>query len=172
MDVNMDNPYTDEPVSNVFNAIQFTPIPWTSLDILSQTPIQNQGFTEFNTRISFMPTRDLRFSFGTRYIENNDFFENNSQVNFSAFWRINDHWSVSTYDQYEFVSKVMQYQRYFINRDLTSWVASLGAEVRDDSTGDKEYGLLLMMTLKAAPQITLPLAFSQGPTDEPASASQ
>ena len=172
MDVNMDNPYTDEPVSNVFNAIQFTPVPWTSLDIVSQTPIQNQGFTEFNTRISFMPTRDLRFSFGTRYIENNDFFENNSQVNFSAYWRINDHWSVSTYDQYEFVTKVMQYQRYFINRDLTSWVASLGAEVREDSVGDKEYGLLLMMTLKAAPQITLPLAFSQGPTDEPASASQ
>ena len=172
MDVNMDNPYTDDPVSNVFNAIQFTPVPWTSLDIVSQTPIQNQGFTEFNTRISFMPTRDLRFSFGTRYIENNDFFENNSQVNFSAYWRINDHWSVSTYDQYEFVTKVMQYQRYFINRDLTSWVASLGAEVREDSVGDKEYGLLLMMTLKAAPQITLPLAFSQGPTDEPASASQ
>ena len=172
MDVNMDNPYSDAPVSNVFNVIQFSPVPWTSLGIASQTPIQNQGFTEFNTTISFMPTRDLRFSVGSRYIDGNDFFADNSQLNFYAYWRINDHWSISTYEQYEFVSKVMQYQRYFINRDLTSWVASVGAEVRDNSGGDQEYGFLLMMTLKDAPQLTLPLTISQGPSQEPASASQ
>jgi len=66
----------------------------------------------------------------------------------------------------------MQYQRYFINRDLTSWVASVGAEVRDNSGGDQEYGFLLMMTLKDSPQISLPLTFSQGSSQEPASASQ
>jgi hypothetical protein len=119
-----------------------------------------------------MPTRDLRFSVGSRYIDGNDFFADNSQLNFYAYWRINDHWSISTYEQYEFVSKVMQYQRYFINRDLTSWVASVGAEVRDNSGGDQEYGFLLMMTLKDAPQLTLPLTISQGPSQEPASASQ
>jgi len=172
MDVNMDNPYSDAPVSNVFNVIQFSPVPWTSLGIASQTPIQNQGFTEFNTSINFMPTRDLRFSVGSRYIDGNDFFADNSQLNFYAYWRINDHWSISTYEQYEFVSKVMQYQRYFINRDLTSWVASVGAEVRDNSGGDQEYGFLLMMTLKDSPQISLPLTFSQGSSQEPASASQ
>jgi hypothetical protein len=66
---------------------------------------------------------------------------------------------------------VLQYQRYFINRDLTSWVASLGAEVRDNEGGDQQLGFLLMMTLKDAPQITLPVAFSQGPNDgQPAGA--
>lgn len=172
MDVNMQNPYSDAPISNLFNVIQFSPVPWHSLGIASQIPVTQQGFTEVNTFYSVMPTRDLRFSVGHRYINGNDFFSDNSQLNFSAFWRVNDNWSVSAYEQYEFVSKVMQYQRYFINRDLTSWVASVGAEVRDNVGGDQEFGFLFMMTLKDAPQITLPLAFSQGSSQQPAGAVQ
>jgi hypothetical protein len=64
----------------------------------------------------------------------------------------------------------MQYQRYFINRDLTSWVASIGAEVRDNEGGDQQFGVMFMMTLKDAPQVTLPLAFSQGTSQQPAGA--
>ena len=172
MDVNMENPYSDAPVSNLFNVVQFSPVPWHSLGIASQIPVTQQGFTEVNTFYSVMPTRDLRFSVGHRYIDGNDFFSDNSQLNFSAYWRVNDNWSLSAYEQYEFVSKVMQYQRYFINRDLTSWVASIGAEVRDNLGGDQEFGFLFMMTLKDAPQITLPLAFSQGPSQQPAGAVQ
>ena len=171
MDGNFENPYTDEPVSNVFNTIRFSPVPWAALGIESQMPLVTEGFTEINTALSIMPTRDTRFTLGHRYIDGNDYFTDNSQLNFFAYWRINDNWSVSLYEQYEFESQVLQYQRYFINRDLTSWVASLGAEVRDNEGGDQQFGFLLMMTLKDAPQITLPVAFSQGPNDgQPAGA--
>jgi LPS-assembly protein len=170
MDANFDNPYSEAPVSNFFNVIRFSPVPWASLSVASQTPVVTEGFTELNTNLSFMPTRDVRFSVGHRYIDGNEYFTDDSQLNFFAYWRVNDNWSVSLYEQYEFNSQVLQYQRYFINRDLTSWVASLGAEVRDNLGGDQEYGFLLMMTLKDAPQITLPIAFSQGPTQEPAGA--
>ena len=171
MDANFENPYTDAPVSNLFNVVRFYPLPWVSLGIESQLPVVTEGFTEVNTTVSIMPTRDTRFSLGHRYIEGSDYFTDNSQVNFFGYWRVNDHWSVSLYEQYELESQVLQYQRYFINRDLTSWVASIGAEVRDNLGGDQEYGLLLMMTLKDAPQFSLPLAFSQEPDDgEPAGA--
>jgi lipopolysaccharide assembly outer membrane protein LptD (OstA) len=171
MDGNFENPYTDEPVSNLFNVVRFYPLPWASLGVESQMPVVTEGFTELNTSLSVMPTRDTRFSLGHRYIDGNDYFTDNSQLNFFAYWRINDNWSVSLYEQYEFESQVLQYQRYFINRDLTSWVASIGAEVRDNMGGDQEYGFLLMMTLKDAPQINIPMAFSQGPDDgEPAGA--
>jgi hypothetical protein len=36
--------------------------------------------------------------------------------------------------------------------------------------GDQDFGLLFMMTLKDAPQISLPFNFSPGPTDQPAGA--
>jgi len=166
MDVNFENPYSDAPVSNVFNVIQFSPVHWSYLAIASQLPVVEEGFTEVNTSLSFMPSRDVKFGIGHRYIDGNESFSDNSQLDFYAYWRINDNWSVSLYEQYEFVSQVMQYQRYFINRDLTSWVASIGAEVRDNLGGDQEYGFLFMMTLKDAPQITLPFAFSQGSSQD------
>lgn len=171
MDLNLDSPYSDAPVSNVFNVIAFRPVPWASLAVVSQLPVTDQGFTEVNTSLSFMPTRDLSFSFGHRYIDGNDFFADDSQVSLLTYWRINDHWAFSFYEQYEFVTKVLQYQRYLVHRDLSSWIASVGAEVRDNEGGDQELGVLFVMTLKDAPQVTLPLAFSQStsplaPADE------
>jgi hypothetical protein len=108
-----------------------------------------------------MPTRDWSFNIGHRYIEGNPFFANDSQLNFTTYWRMNDHWAFSLYEQYEFFSGVLQYQRYMVHRDLSSWIASFGAEVRDNAGGDRQLGVLLVMTLKDAPSITLPLAFSQ-----------
>lgn len=161
MDVNLENPYSDGPVSNVFNIIGFRPVPWVNLSIVSQLPVTEEGFTEVNTWLSFMPTRDLLVGFGHRYIDANPFFSDNSQLNFSTYWKMNDHWAFSFYEQYEFVTKVFQYQRYMVHRDLSSWIASIGAEVRDNQGGDQELGVLLVMTLKDAPAVTLPLAFSQ-----------
>jgi LPS-assembly protein len=161
MDVNFDNPYSDADVSNVFNVYRFRPVPWFYLDVESQLPIVSQGFTEFNTGLNFMPTRDFTFRIGHRYIDGNEFFADNSQVDFFAYWRINDHWAVSLYEQYEFESSTWQYQRYMIHRDLSTWVASFGAQVRDNQGGDTDLGVLLLLTLKDAPQVTLPIQFDQ-----------
>lgn len=161
MNINLDDPYSDGPVSNVFNVISFRPVPWAGFTMASQMPVSSDGFTEVNTSFDIMPTRDLSFRIGNRYIDGNSFFSDNSQLNFYTYWRINDHWGASLYEQYEFVSKVWQYQRYMVHRDLSSWVASIGAEIRDNQGGDPELGVLLVMTLKNAPQVTLPLAFSQ-----------
>ena len=162
MDINMDNPYSDTAVSNVFNVINFNPVPWAGLIIESQMPIATQGgFTEVNTSINFMPTRDWSLRIGHRYIEGNPNFANDSQFNFYSYYRINDNWAFSFYEQYEFVSQILQYQRYLIHRDLSSWVASIGTEIRDNQGGAREIGVLFIMTLKDAPQVTLPLAFSQ-----------
>jgi len=162
LDLNIDNPYSDADVSNVFNVIQFRPVPWASFSMASQVPITEGGFTEVDTNLRFMPTRDWSFSLGNRYIEGNPYFTNDSQINFQTYWRINDNWAVSIYEQYEFFTKVMQYQRYMIHRDLSSWVASIGADVRDNEGGDREFGFLFVMTLKNAPQVTLPAAFGAG----------
>lgn len=161
MDVSADNPYADGDVSNVFNNITFRPVPWAGMTIESQLPVTSEGFTEVNTWLNFMPTRDWSLNIGHRYIDGNTFFADNSQLNFFSYLRLNDHWGVSFYEQYEFNSQILQYQRYLVHRDLSSWIASIGAEVRDNEGGDRDLGLLLVMTLKDAPSLTLPLAFSQ-----------
>jgi len=159
LDVNFDNPYSDADVSNFFNVLRFRPVNWFVVDVESQVPVVSEGFTEFNTGFSFMPTSSLYFRLGTRYIDGNDFFADNSQVDFYAYWRINSNWGVSLYEQYEFVSETWQYQRYMVHRDLSSWVASFGAQIRDNQGGDTDLGVLFVLTLKNVPQVTLPLAF-------------
>jgi LPS-assembly protein len=160
MDVNIENPYSDADVSNLFNVFTMRPVPWFSWSVASQLPITNQGFTEVNTGFNFMPTRFFSYRIGWQYIDNNDFFADNSQVDFYAYLRINDNWGVSVYEQYEFFSQVWQYQRYMIHRDLSSWVASLGAQVRESEGQDQpDIGILFILTLKDAPQVTLPISF-------------
>ncbi|MFZ4682382.1 MAG: LPS-assembly protein LptD [Terrimicrobiaceae bacterium] len=160
-DANFDNPYSDADVSNIFNIIRFRPLNWFGVDIASQLPMVSEGFTEVNTNLNFMPSRNFSFTIGHRYIDGNVFFADDSQFDFSAYWRINENWAFSIYEQYEFVSNVLQYQRYMIHRDLSAWVASFGAQVRDNEGGDSDMGVLFVLTLKDAPQVTLPLAFDQ-----------
>ena len=161
MDVNMLNPYSEGAVSNLYNVFAFNPVPWARLSVASQLPLTNQGYTEVNAGLNFMPTRDWSFGIGDQYINGNPFFTNNNQFSFTSYWRMNDHWAFSIYEQYEFVSQVLQYQRYMVHRDLSNWIASIGVDARNNQGGSPQLGVLLVMTLKNAPQLTLPLAFSQ-----------
>jgi LPS-assembly protein len=159
LDFNFDNPYSENDVSNVFNITRFRPVDWFFLDAITQLPLDQQGFTEAGIRLTWMPFRNLSFTIGNRYIDGNDFFSDNNQFDFSLYWRINDNWAFSLYEQYEAVSDVLQFQRYMIHRDLSSWVSSFGFQVRDNQGGDTDVGVVFMLTLKDAPQITLPIQF-------------
>jgi hypothetical protein len=47
-----------------------------------------------------------------------------------------------------------------IHRDFSSWVASLGTQVRESQgQGQPDLGVLFILTLKDAPQVTLPISF-------------
>ena len=83
----------------------------------------------------------------------------------SGYYRIDDNWGVSITEQYEAETKLLEYQRYAVYRDLTSWVASLGAIVRDNN-GVKEYGVLLSFTLKAFPSFGLNANFDPAGTNQ------
>jgi len=65
---------------------------------------------------------------------------------------------------YEMDDGTMEFQSYSITRDLTSWVASLGALIRDNRGGQTETGLLFTLTLKDFPQATLPLDIDPNPS--------
>ena len=165
MDVNFDNPFDKTQYSNLFNKLNFTPLPWMSFGVSSQVPVFEKGFTEFNTSVSVQPLPNLQLSFAHRYLNANPFFDNSSLLVFGGYYRINDNWGIGVSEQYEGTTGVLEQQRYSVYRDLTSWVASLGAIIRDNG-GVKEYGVLLTFTLKALPRFSFDLNF------DPAGAEQ
>lgn len=165
IDVNFDNPFDKTQYSNLFNRLNFTPLPWMSFGISSQVPVFEKGFTEINTSVSVQPIPNLSVAFGHRYLNQNPFFANSSLYTLSGYYRINDNWGVGTQQQYEGTSGVLEQQRYSVYRDLTSWVASFGAIIRNNG-GVNEYGVLLTFTLKALPKFSFDLNF------DPAGAEQ
>lgn len=157
-DVNFDNPYDRTEYSNLFNKLRFNPLPWAALVVDSQIPAFDKGFTEVNTNVVVQPVSNLEVNFGHRYLNNNPFFDASSLFVFGGYCRLNDNWGVAIQEQYEANTRTLEQQRYSVYRDLTSWVASLGAVVRDNA-GVKEYGVLLTFTLKAFPKVGLDLNF-------------
>jgi hypothetical protein len=98
-------------------------------------------------------------SVGHRYLNGNPFFQNSSLFVVGGFYRLNDNWGVGFQEQYEGTTGVFEQQRYSIYRDLTNWIASFGAIVRDNTGNKKEYGIVLTFTLKAFPKFGFDLNF-------------
>lgn len=167
-DINFDNPYQQDAgsLSNLYNNILFSPVPWMGVGLATQVPLTEQGFTDFNTYVTWQPARDFSFMVFQRYIESNPYFQDDSIAGATAYWRINDNWAASAGATYDFTYSTTQTQRYMLHRDLSSWLLSAGFLVTDNratfggtTSGDVSVGFLLMLTLKDAPQINLPLAF-------------
>lgn len=174
-DLNFKNPYVDNGegnVSNVVNRIEFRPVNWATLRMDAQVPITDDGFYDVNTSVLFMPYKDLLLQFSDRYIQDNPFFQDSNQLSGYVYYQVTSNWGVSAQATYEAEDDLLLYQRYMVHRDLSSWIVSFGGEVRKNKStggnsnndGDTDYGVVFTMTLKDAPQVTLPLAFDQGTT--------
>ncbi len=142
--------------SNVFNRLRWTPLPWVSLNIDSQLPLLDTGFTEVNSNLVFMVNPNIQLNVGQRYIHNHPLIQESNQVTFGGYFRFNDNWAFSFRERYELADSVLESQRYEIHRDLSSWVASLGFVVADNR-GVSDYGVTLTFTLKDFPSVHLPL---------------
>ncbi|HXX42196.1 MAG TPA: LPS assembly protein LptD [Chthoniobacterales bacterium] len=160
-EINFESPYDRTQYSNLFNKLRFTPLPWASLTVDSQIPAFDRGFTEVNTMISVQPVANLQISVGNRYLHDNPFFDNSNLFVVGGYCRMNDNWGLGLQEQFEAQTGTLQQQRYAVYRDLTNWVASFGAVVRDNA-GVREYGVLLTFTLKAFPKIGFDFNFDPG----------
>ncbi|MEO7934581.1 MAG: LPS assembly protein LptD [Chthoniobacterales bacterium] len=161
--INYQNPYDTSDFSNLFNRLRFNPVPWAALSIDSQLPVFATGFSEVNTGVTFMPTSDLTLTLGHRYLQNNPFFTNSSLGTISAYYQIDPNWAFSLNEQYEFEDAVLESQRYTLYRDLTSWIASLSAVIRDNR-GKEDIGFFITFTLKDLPNLNLNFNVDPGST--------
>jgi len=93
------------------------------------------------------------------YINSNPYFPNSDLLTFGSYIHLNENWGFRISEQYEVVGNLMESQRYELYRDLSSWIASLGMVVNNNSGGSRQIGVYLTFTLKDAPQAGLPFNF-------------
>lgn len=165
VDLFVEDPEFNRDVSNLFNELFWRPLPWLTFWADTQLPIGGgeANFTEANYGITWMANKSLSVTLGHQYITDHPFFENSSLVYSRLYARLNENWGVSMNHVYEMDDNTLEYQSYSVHRDLNSWVASLGALVRDNR-GVTDMGLIFSMTLKEFPQVSIPLDTDPNPT--------
>ncbi|MBL9113645.1 MAG: LPS assembly protein LptD [Verrucomicrobiaceae bacterium] len=165
VDVFMDDPEFDRSMGNLYNELFWSPVPWIRFWADTQLPIagDDANFTEANYGITYRPIRALSLSLGHQFLSDHPFFPDSSLVYSRIYARLNENWGLSANHVYELDDGTLEYQSYALHRDLSSWVASIGALVRDNR-GATDYGLIFSMTLKEFPQVSLPLDMDPNPT--------
>ena len=160
------DPEFDRSISNLYNELFFRPVPWINLWMDMQLPIVSEkgNFTELNQGVTFMPSNSLSFTIGQQFINDNPFFQDSNLFFSRIYARITDNWGLSMNHVFEADDGTMEFQSYSITRNLTSWVASLGAMQRDNRNGQSEIGLLFTLTLKDFPNLTVPLDIDPNPS--------
>ena len=160
------DPEFSRNVSNLYNELFWNPVPWLSIWSDTQIPLTGDigSFTEMNHGVTFMPRRDLWLTLGHQYVSDHPTFADSSLIFSRVYARLTDNWGVSMNHVFEADDGTMEFQSYSVSRDLSSWVASIGTMIRDNRNGLQDYGILLSLTLKDFPQLSLPLDIDPNPT--------
>lgn len=158
------DPEFNRDFSNFYTEIDWRPVPWLSAGTTAQLPLfENQlDFTEVNSLVSFMPTDWFRFGVGHYFLTDHPTLPDSDLYSLTTYTRLSDDWGFSTSHRFESDDNTLEYQQYTVHKDLASWTASVGAIVRDNRDGENEYGVLLSLTLKAFPRVSLPVDFQPG----------
>jgi len=166
LDIFMDDPEFDRDVSNFYNDLFWYPVPWLAFSIDSQLPIgsSDYNFTEVNSNITWMPTKRFSWSIGHQLLQDNPLFQDSSLIYSRIYTKINDNWGFSMNHIYEFDDSTLQYQSYSVHRDLASWSMAVGGLIRDNGVNGNEYGVVLSLTLKDFPGVSIPLDLDPNPT--------
>jgi lipopolysaccharide export system protein LptA len=157
-DINFKNPFQPGRYSDLVNNVRFYPVPWLALTVNSQLPVfGKKQFWEINTYLSWTVTPNFDVSLGDLYLDHNPNFANSHQIFLQTYYRLNDNWGFSVYENYEAQIGRFQEQRYIIHRDLSSWTASLGVIAINNGGGKQNIGVQLILTLKDLPRFGLPI---------------
>ena len=163
LDAYIKDPEYDRNFSNIYNSVTFKPVHWLSLrheiglPILADEPFD---YKESNTHVAFMPSDRFEFVISHRYLQDHPLFENSNLLDFRAYYRLSDRWGLSARQRYEFDDGTLEYQQYTVHYDLNSWTAGLGALISDHRSGSDEFGIVLTLTLKDFPSLSIPVGLT------------
>lgn len=163
MDTYIDK-YFDDPEggrnwSNLYNDIRWQPLPWLGADLETQFPIFDggSGFSEINTRLRFMPYKDMEISLGYRHLNSHPVLLDSDRVELGTCTRLNEGWGIGTLHTFEMDDGTLETQQYSLHRDFGNWVAGMGITHRDNRYED-EFGVIFSLTLKDFPSASLPFS--------------
>lgn len=159
LDALLEDPEMNRNFSNLYNDLQFQPLPWMSMGLETQFPLIDggSGFNEFATYLRVMPTSNMELMLGYRWLNNHPVLEDSNRMDLRSFVRLSENWGIGTQHIMRFDDGTLELQQYTVHRDFGNWVAGIGLSSRDN-TLKQEYGVLFSLSLKELPAVSLPFS--------------
>lgn len=148
IDYNAENPNTASNFSNLFSTVTVKPTERLRVSFESQTPTirEGDGFSQYNTSISYQPFRWLEGRMGHRYLHNHPLQKDASQMYLQANLRVNEKYSLYGRWYWDIHKKRFPIQQYSIFRRSGPWYVGASLFLRNNG-GKKETGVGISFTL-------------------------
>ncbi len=148
IDYNEENPNTLNNFSNLFSEVTFRPTERLSVRFESQTPTirEGDGFSQYNTSVSYRPVRWFEGTVGHRYLNSHPFHRDASQMYLQANLRFNEKYSFYGRWYWDIEEKRFPIQQYSIFRRSGPWYVGASLFLRNNG-GKKETGVGISFTL-------------------------
>ncbi len=159
------DPEFGRSLSNVYNELFWSPVPWATVKSDLQLPITSGigAFTEANNGVIWMLSKTTSVELGHQYIYDHPFFRDSSLLYTRFYARLSENYGFNTYHIYEANNGILQFQSYSFSKDLSSWIGSVGLMSRNNGSGVSDFGLLLSFTLKDFPKFNFDLDMDPNP---------
>ena len=159
MDWRLDPRSDQRTFSHGYSDLDFKPASWIVATSQLRYDVPEDTLREANHFLTLLPNDRWSWSFGHRYLRENDpllgpdpgnnlFFSN-------IYYRMNENWGFRVNHRFEAEDGTLEQQQYTIYRDLRAWTVALSLRVRDDRVGPTELTAALTFSLKAFPQLGL-----------------
>ena len=147
LDYNVTNPNTESIFSNLFSTITLTPIRQLRLSLETQTPtIRNgDGFYQYNTSATVIPTSWLEASVGHRFIKDHPTRGDANQLYTGANLRFNERYTAAATVSWDVVHHRFPIQQYSLFRKFGPWYVGVSVFQRNNG-GRKENGAGMSFT--------------------------
>ncbi|MCP5544371.1 MAG: LPS assembly protein LptD [Akkermansiaceae bacterium] len=161
MEAFIEDPEGSRDFSNLYNDAYWQPLPWLGVEVSTQFPVYSSGsgFSEYATRLHFMPTDSFEFSFGHRWLDGHPILIDSNRFDLETYTRVSENWGVGTRHIMELDDGTLELQQYTLHREAGSWLLGMGLSSRDNRL-EKEYGMVFSVTLKDFPSVSLPFELS------------
>ena len=144
--------------ADFFSDLTLRPWSWMAVGSQIRYGLDSYRLKESNNRLTILPGGDWSVTLGHRYLDDSVYGITGSGHNTlysSLHYRLNENWGARMTHRFEVRDHVMEEQYYTIYRDLRSWTSALTFRIRDNSTGQRDYSVAFLLSLKAIPRYKL-----------------
>lgn len=158
MDWRLDPRPDQRTYSPLYSDLDFRPRSWLTLSSEVAYDINETEFPMANHTISIEPNDRWSWRVGHRYLyqlpgEGPE--SGNNLITSSLRLKLNENWSVRAVQYFEARDGNMDEQFYVLQRDFRSWTGALVFRMRNPRSGDDDYTIAAMLSLKAFPRYDL-----------------